>query len=148
MAQSAAAPAAASAFLSDNKVVRNDASVTAVFSNSSSAAALLVAIWPLPAAGAPKPIVVNGGGAGWALSVDSAPMGGLIAVTVTDADLLFAASIPSNAAGQITFTIDRTPHISSTGNVSCAPNPSGPGTQVTIVLPGGALAGSTVQGRC
>jgi hypothetical protein len=123
---------------------------------------MMVAAWPsqlLQGGGGVMNVTVDGGKPGWRLALASSGLltitdsGGGGAAAATLKHVSFAVASPTNSAGSMTFTIDRrllaregSGGGSSNGTTCKAAGPAS--TVVTMQLPGGDAAGSTVTGHC
>jgi chondroitin AC lyase len=147
------APLAVEMFRQSTTVLRNDAAAQAVLASTPQGdTVLMVAAWPNIA---PKEgVVVDGRQRGWRVTVDSP---GLLLITATKAaSFTFAAADPTNKPNGTTMklTIDRRladmqrrSHGAETSFLRCEAVGAST-TAVTITLPAGDRAGSTVRGSC
>jgi hypothetical protein len=168
------AAAAVAGFEASAKVVANSGAAQAVLATPDTGEdVLMIVAWPAATA-----TTVDGGKPGLKVTLPAPAKGGLLTVATKTArssgpervgatangsvttTTVFSAADPTNAAegGELVFTIDsaleelqQSPRVSSGGDddgsaVSC--KKSGTSTTVTVTLPTGTAAGSTVSGSC
>lgn len=150
------AGAAVAAFESSIQVVANDARAQAVLATlNAGEEVLMIVVWPATGATA-----VEIGRPGLKVTMSGQTKGGLLTVEVGPGGAAFSAADPNNDSegGKLTFTIDKPIEelratkakatISNGVNpVSCKSATAG-STTVTVTLPTGTAAGSTVSGQC
>lgn len=149
-----AAGTAVSTFEASTKVVSNNAEAQAVLVTSTTGEdMLMIAAWP--AAGT----TIVDSGKGLKVTLSAPTKGGLITVEMAASGAIFSAADPTNnSEGRtLTFTIDKPledlvattgVRASQTSPVTCKKAAEAGSTTVTIALPSGSAAGSTVSGRC
>ena len=152
------ASAAVASFHASTKVVANDAAAQAVLATPAVGEdVLMIVAWP-----AAVTTVVDSGKPGLKVTMPGPTKGGLLTVKLGASGAVFSAADPTNGSGggSLTFTIDKsleelqatTLHrdaaASEIGPVSCKKAAAAGSTVVTVTLPNGTAAGSTVSGHC
>lgn len=149
------AGATVGAFEASMKVISNDAATQAVLATPTVGEdVLMIVAWP-----AAVTTVVDGGKAGLKVTLPGPTEGGLLTVTLGESGAVFSAADPTNNSegGTLTFTIDKSieelrataaGRASELGPIVCKKAATPGSTTVTVALPSGAAAGSTVSGQC